>query len=239
MLTVANDVQRRFAERMLAMREALGALPEGLRATVVADPAGRRVGSGGSTLLCLAHLAREGAPRGTRTLVLHSGGDSRRLPAWSAMGKIWVPLGRRGIGIGPAGVPALFDLVLAELSRLAMPASGGVLVASGDAALRLAGERVALDARHATVLSFPGDPARAARHGVFVLDRDGRVLRTLQKPSRDALRAAGAMDARGRAQVDSGIFHFPPEACAALLRGARGMLPAFARGTASMRVVIG
>ena len=70
MLTVANDVQRRFAERMLAMREALGALPEGLRATVVADPAGRRVGSGGSTLLCLAHLAREGAPRGTRTLVL-------------------------------------------------------------------------------------------------------------------------------------------------------------------------
>lgn len=237
-LSVANDVQRRYAERMLELRARLGALPAGLRTVVVADPAGKRIGSGGSTLLCLQAAERGGGIAGQRTLVLHSGGDSRRLPAWSAMGKIWVPLERRGrgtrAGIGPAGAPALFDLVLAELSRLALPASGGVVVASGDAALRLDGERIAFDERHATVLSFPGAPARAARHGVFVVDRAGRVRSTLQKPTRAALVAARALDARGHAQVDSGIFHFPPAACRALLAGARAMLGPIARGDAGL-----
>ncbi|NBQ16663.1 MAG: hypothetical protein EBU31_19100, partial [Proteobacteria bacterium] len=172
--------------------------------------------------------------RGKRVLMLHSGGDSRRLPAWSAAGKIWVPLERLGRGIGPMGSPALFDLAFAELSRLALPASGGVLVASGDAALRLKGERVELGDRHATVLSFPGDAERASRHGVFVLDRAQRVIRTLQKPSPAALRDAGALDARGRAMIDSGIFFFPTKACEALLRGAASMIPALARGTASL-----
>lgn len=233
-LTVANRVQQRYAERMLEIRERLGALPAGLRTIVVADPAGKRIGSGGSTLLCLDRLRREGLLRGQRVLILHSGGDSRRLPDWSALGKIWVPLERPGHGIGPAGMPMLFDLVLAELSRLALPASGGVVVASGDAALRLKDERIAFSDRHATVLTFPGDATRAARHGVFVLDRARRVRRTLQKPSRAALRAAGAMDARGRAAIDSGVFHFPAAACRAMLRGARAMLPQFARGTASL-----
>jgi fucokinase len=233
-LTVANRVQQRYAERMLEIRRQLGALPAGLRTIVVADPAGKRIGSGGSTLLCLDLLRREGLLRGQRVLILHSGGDSRRLPAWSPFGKIWVPLGREGRGLGPMNVPALFDLVLAELETLVLPASGGVLVASGDAALRLTGERVAFDARAATVLAFPGDAARAARHGVFVTGRDGRVRRTLQKAARAELRAAGALDARGLAAIDSGIFHFPPAACSALLRGARAMLPGFRRGAASL-----
>ena len=235
-LTVANDVQRRYAERMLDLRMRLGALPAGLDAIVVADPGGRRIGSGGSTLLCMQAIERRGGIAGRRSLILHSGGDSRRLPAWSAMGKIWVPLERRGRSptLGPTGAPCLFDLILAELSRLALAPAGGVVVASGDAALRLDGERIAFSDDHATVLTFPGDAARASRHGVFVLDRAGRVRRTLQKPSRAELATAGALDARGRAQVDSGIFHFPPSACDALLRGARGMLTPLARGEASL-----
>jgi len=233
-LTVANRVQQRYAERMLDMRRRLGALPAGLTTVVIADAAGKRIGSGGSTILCMAALAKRDLLRGKRVLMLHSGGDSRRLPAWSAAGKIWVPLERLGRGIGPMGSPALFDLAFAELSRLALPASGGVLVASGDAALRLKGERVELGDRHATVLSFPGDAERASRHGVFVLDRTQRVIRTLQKPSPAALRDAGALDARGRAMIDSGIFFFPRKACEALLRGAASMIPALARGTASL-----
>jgi fucokinase len=229
-LTVANDVQRRYAERMLEFRRRLGALPAGLETRVVSDPGGRRVGSGGSTLLCMADLARRGSLRGRRVLILHSGGDSRRLPSWSAFGKIWVPLGRHGRGLGPMNVPALFDLLLAELSTLALPAAGGVVVASGDAALRLTGERIALDGRDATVVAFPAGPARAARHGVFVVDRRGCVRRTMQKPTRAQLAAAGALDARGQAIVDGGIFCFPPAACAALLRGARPMLAAIRRG---------
>lgn len=233
-LTVANRVQRGYAERMLDIRRRLGALPAGLRTLVVADPAGKRIGSGGSTLVCLELLRREGLLRGQRVLVLHSGGDSRRLPAWSPFGKIWVPLGREGRGLGPMNAPALFDLVLAELGTLALPASGGVLVASGDAALRLTGERVAFDETAATVLAFPGPATRAACHGVFVTERGGRVRRTLQKAGRAELRAAGALDEHGNAAIDSGIVHFPPTACRALLRGARAMLPGLRRGTCSL-----
>jgi hypothetical protein len=54
LLTVANDVQRRYAEQMLEIRKNLGTLPRGLATLVMADPAGKRVGSGGSTLLCMA-----------------------------------------------------------------------------------------------------------------------------------------------------------------------------------------
>jgi len=233
-LTVANRVQKRYAERMLEIRRRLGALPDGLRTIVVADPAGKRIGSGGSTLLCMEMLRRAGLLGSHRVLILHSGGDSRRLPAWSPFGKIWVPLGRMGRGLGPMNAPALFDLVLAELGTLALPAAGGVVVASGDAALRLTGERVVFDARAATALAFPGPAARAARHGVFVTERDGHVRRTLQKAGRAELRAAGALDRRGVAAIDSGIFHFPPSACRALLRGASTMLPGFRRGTASL-----
>ena len=234
LLTVANDVQRRYAEQMLEIRKSLGTLPRGLATLVMADPAGKRIGSGGSTLLCMAELAKRGllGMRGARILILHSGGDSRRLPSWSAPGKIWVPLGRTGRadsaattdtahrGLGPFNVPTLFDLILAELSRLTLPTSGGVLVASGDAALRLADEHITFSTTGATVLAFPAGPDRAARHGVFVLDKHKRVVSTLQKPSRALLHSSGALDANGHAAIDSGIFFFPTKACHALLRGA-------------------
>ena len=275
-LTVANDVQRRYAEQMLDIRKTLGTLPHGLETLVIADSAGKRIGSGGSTLLCMAELAKRGMLKnaraqahGHRILILHSGGDSRRLPSWSAPGKIWVPLGRTGRakavrrklsasavrgtaridtpthGLGPFNVPTLFDLTLAELSRLTLPTSGGVLVASGDAALRLADEHITFATSGATVLAFPGGPDRAARHGVFVLDKRNRVVSTLQKPSRVQLQSAGALSASGHAAIDSGIFFFPTAACHALLRGAgaeprTGRAPAgsllaeLARGSASL-----
>ena len=49
----------------------------------VPDPEGRRVGSGGGTLNALEHAIRlhgQEILRTCRTLVIHSGGDSRRAP---------------------------------------------------------------------------------------------------------------------------------------------------------------
>ncbi len=230
-LTVANAVQQRFAQRELARRQEQELLPAGCAHLVVPDPRGARVGSGGSTLLVLAQLARrDGAFAGRRVLVIHSGGDSRRLPAFSARGKIWAPMDRGGQG--PDRAPALFDIILGELGRIALPAAGGVVVASGDAALRLKDERITrrtrngsaaaggLAARGATVMAFPAGFERARRHGVFTLGAGGRVRCALQKPDRAAARAAGAVRRDGTLLVDSGIFHFPPAACTALLQAA-------------------
>lgn len=232
-LTVANQGQRAYAQLELEWRERRGLLPPGLTWMVQADPRGARVGSGGSTLLALAALAHawRGAWGKHRALILHSGGDSRRLPAYSARGKIWCPLpsGTRE----PGDRPALFDLVLEELLELPPLPRGGVVVASGDAALRLRFAHLRMPARGAAVVAFPAPHERAVRHGVFVADRRGRLTGALQKPTLHAAQEAAAVAADGMLLVDSGVLACAPDACAALLRagGANPRTGAAPRGT--------
>ena len=51
-----------------------------------------RVGSGGATLSVLKWLAENGGWEGKRGLVIHSGGDSKRVPQYSALGKLFSPV---------------------------------------------------------------------------------------------------------------------------------------------------
>src|SRR6516165_1429009 len=112
-LTASNADQARAYESQLKARRELGHLPRVREALVVADPEGRRVGSGGSTVYALAKvLERHGgrdaekALAGMRILIVHAGGDSRRLPAYAPCGKIFVPVpGRTHSALGLA----LFD----------------------------------------------------------------------------------------------------------------------------------
>ena len=55
-LTASNDRQAAGYESQLAVRRRAGLLPEVGTALVVADPLGKRVGSGGSTLYCLMRV---------------------------------------------------------------------------------------------------------------------------------------------------------------------------------------
>src|SRR6185312_14751997 len=80
-------------ETQLRLRRELGLLPRVRQALVIPDPGGRRAGSGGSTLHCLRAIRkRESQLEGLRILIVHAGGDSRRLPAYSPCGKIFVPV---------------------------------------------------------------------------------------------------------------------------------------------------
>ena len=107
-LTASNDRQAAGYESQLASRRRAGLLPEVGTVLVVADPLGKRVGSGGSTLYCLMRVlaaeiqrtghggqrlpALERILRGLRILILHAGGDSRRVPAYGPCGKIFSPV---------------------------------------------------------------------------------------------------------------------------------------------------
>ena len=107
-LTASNALQAWAYEDQLQARRELGLLPQVREAFVVPDLEGRRIGSGGSTLWCLVKiLQRERERRGIdftgsgaiqqalnnlRILIVHAGGDSRRLPAYGPCGKIFVPL---------------------------------------------------------------------------------------------------------------------------------------------------
>ena len=56
---------------------------------------GKRVGSGGATLNVLRAIAEAegtGDFTGKKILVIHSGGDSKRVPQYSAMGKLFSPV---------------------------------------------------------------------------------------------------------------------------------------------------
>ena len=132
----------------MSLRESLGLIQGRGEILVVADPGGRRVGSGGSTIHCLLHVlnleldARRGVEARLdpktwagifgrlRILIVHAGGDSRRLPPYGPCGKIFVPVpGESGGALGTT----LFDRLIPTYLRLPRPSAGGgqVVVASG------------------------------------------------------------------------------------------------------------
>jgi len=148
-VTAANDRQAAAYEFQIETRRRTGLFRDARHVLVLADAGGRRIGSGGSTLQCLHEvLRRETALEEDtrdfgeadtilsrfRILIVHAGGDSRRLPAYSPCGKIFVPLPG-----DPAGeiTPTIFDrLVPSFFSMQAGPAEKGqIVVASGDALL--------------------------------------------------------------------------------------------------------
>ena len=241
-LTAANARQAAAYDAQLASRAGRGPFAGVRGAFAVADARDARIGSGAATVLALAEVARRilrakrartlaEAFAGERVLVLHSGGDSRRLPMYAVEGKLFAPVPR----VARGGVCAkVFDLVLDDLAALPPRAGGEVLVGVGDAVLGIARDPVRFDGAGVIGVAQRASVARASRHGVFVRGRGDRVARFLQKPGEAELRAAGALDRDGRALLDLGLFSFDPAATAALLGGAgvriRAGKIAFARG---------
>lgn len=74
----------------IQMRELRASLPclAGTTVLSVADPAGDRIGSGGGTINAVMQLRKRlgtDALQSCRVLVVHSGGDSRRIPIHSGV----------------------------------------------------------------------------------------------------------------------------------------------------------
>jgi fucokinase len=231
-LTASNVVQARAYESQLQARRELGLLPQVGEALVVPDLESRRIGSGGSTLCCLVEiLRREQARRGIllsgsgaveealghlRILIVHAGGDSRRLPAYGPCGKIFVPLPGAPASSLP---PALFDRLVPAFLALpeGIPGRGQVVVAAGDALIRFDAGTVEFSQPGLIALGCYATPEEASRHGVFCMGAGGTVSLYLQKPSIETQQAVGALDAGGRAPLDIGVMHMDAAAAAALL----------------------
>ena len=145
-VTASNDLQAAAYSRQLDLRRSLGALGEARDVLVLPDPEGQRVGSGGSTLYCLREVLRRrlaGADRldprawlaclgSLRILIVHAGGDSRRLPAYGPCGKLFVPMPGEGDGVI---LVSLFDRQIPTYFALPpmAPDAGQVVVTAGDA----------------------------------------------------------------------------------------------------------
>ena len=222
-LTASNALQAEAYERQLTARKQLGMLPQVRNAFVVPDIGGRRIGSGGSTLWCLVEILKrersgvgiEQTLRPLRILIVHAGGDSRRLPAYGPCGKIFVPL--PGDDAGPLP-PTLFDrLVPAFLSLPPGPSGQGqVVVTSGDALIFLDAAQVEFQPG-LTALACYATPEEASRHGVFCMRANGAVSLYLQKPSLATQTATGAIGPQGLTPLDIGVMNFDAAGVAALL----------------------
>jgi fucokinase len=226
-LTAADEHQAHAFELQIAQRRKAGLLPPATQVIVIADPAGKRIGSGGATIHALAQLARKrtAARRGVRdfsilvaglrVLLLHSGGESRRLPHCSAFGKVFARVPHEL----PDGRPStLFDEFLVSLSGVPYRMHEGVLVASGDVLLLFDHSQLNLS-RQGVVGVAAGAPAETgSRHGVYIADpRDGVVRQLLHKASVAELKAAGAMDDEGKVAIDSGLVWMDPAVIARML----------------------
>jgi fucokinase len=230
-LTAADSRQGAAFESELALRRDLGRLSEVRSVRVVPDSGGRRIGSGASTLNCLREVLRAesgGAPlaldaaeailRRLRILIVHAGGDARRLPAYSAAGKILLPLpGERDSALPPA----LFDRLVPQLLQFPPQSSGPgqVLVASGDALIGFDPGRWSADPGPGlTVLGLRASPQEAAGHGVFCPGPGGALRLYLQKPSLERQAAAGAIAHDGLSVLDLGLMSFDADTALQLLR---------------------
>ena len=186
------------------------------------DPDGHRVGSGGGTawLLWQAFFNEEflDEPSGKaerrikneesafrsslfsdwlaaeKRILLHAGGQSRRLPAYAPSGKILTPVPVFRWERGQRLNQDLLSLQLPLYERIMQMAPEGLntMVVSGDVLIRVGGERPSLPpVPQADVVCYGLwlDASVAQHHGVFIADRHTpQVLKQmLQKPSIERL----------------------------------------------------
>jgi fucokinase len=261
-ITAANEHQARGYRRQIRWRVDKGLLPVETEFFVFADPLGKRIGSGGSTIYVLYRLldhfcqasnaeckastsqfSLRSLLNGKRILILHSGGDSKRLPSYSAVGKIFFPL---PTSFSPAkaqrqpkhkdsqstnhrsseevnGIVCLFDILLHNLMQLPVLEDGQVVLASGDVLLTFDASEVVLHGSGVTGLAYPGPVEVASSHGVYIVPQtlsgeDAiRVVDFMQKPTYEDLKKCDGLDVADRAFIDTGVMNFAIDAIEILM----------------------
>lgn len=162
------------------------------------DPIGAKLGSGGGTNWLLKDCHQHWSPESSfmdwlsqeKRILLHAGGQSRRLPAYAPSGKILTPIPvfrwARGQKLGQN----LLDLQLPLYNRIMDAAPEGLhtMIVSGDVFIR-AGKLQRIPDADVVCYGLWVDPNLAKNHGVFVSNRKTPEVLDymLQKPSVEKL----------------------------------------------------
>ncbi len=210
-LTASNEAQARGYREQLEARKKAGQIPARTHYAVIPDRGGKRVGSGGATLDVILYIKENEVKLGNanpfdkKILVIHSGGDSKRVPQYSACGKLFSPVPR----VLPDGRRStLFDEFLIGMSTVAPRISSGMLVCSGDVLLLFNALQIDFYSKGAVALSIKENVETGKNHGVFLKDNDGNVGSFLHKQTADTLMSVGAVDQNGNVDIDTGAVIF-------------------------------
>jgi fucokinase len=236
-LTASNLRQAAVYQNQLDIRQELGFLSGVEKVLVVPDPEGKRVGSAGSTIFCLMQIlslelsdrVSKAAPRTQeqwtetlerlRILIIHAGGDSKRLPAYGPCGKAFIPLpGEPESILGSTIFDKQLPIYL-DLPAMA-PGRGQVVVTTGDVLLDFDASEIRLIENGITGLACAALPELTQNHGVFVPAEDGSVRLFLQKPSVREQEESGAINKEGLALLDIGILNWDTSSAVKLLESA-------------------
>jgi galactokinase/mevalonate kinase-like predicted kinase len=189
------------------------------------DPGGP-IGSGGGTANLLAEAWQatgEGKAfrewlRCRPKLVVHSGGQSRRLPAYAAAGKALMPISAERGTAGQAFDQSLLDLQTAVMERLFEIASPDTVLAviSGDALLRPDRLPRTLPVADVVCLGIEVPAEEATDFGTFFTtwNEDFALDCCLQKPTLAQIRGLAETH---RCLMDVGVWFLNEEAALALM----------------------
>lgn len=169
------------------------------------DPPGRQLGSGGGTAYVLEQAWRHAGAssfsewlKHSGKLVIHGGGESRRLPPYAAPGKLFIPMPVFRWSVGQRLDQTLLDLAEPTLQGMAQAASARarVMVASGDVLVRLEGGLPPIPDADVVFFGLWVKPEEAQNFGVMFCDRHApeKLTTFLQKPTPDTIREKSRND---------------------------------------------
>ena len=204
-LTASNEHQAEAFRLQIESRRSF--LPRSTVFSAIPDEGGVRVGSGGATLSVLRYLHEEARGEssgwgGKRILVIHSGGDSKRVPQYSALGKLFSPVPHK---LPDGRSSTLFDEFLIAMSAVPGRIREGMLLLSGDVLLLFNPLLIDYSGSGAAVISFKESVNTGKNHGVYLRGEDGNVRSFLHKQSVETLKAIGAVNASGDVDILAGV----------------------------------
>uniref|UniRef100_A0A7N0TC43 Bifunctional fucokinase/fucose pyrophosphorylase n=3 Tax=Kalanchoe fedtschenkoi TaxID=63787 RepID=A0A7N0TC43_KALFE len=242
LLTAASPEQAQLYQWQLNRAKRAGRIATSTLTLAVPDPQGHRIGSGAATLNALYALAHFLYPQATtdvqqiihclatkHILLLHAGGDSKRVPWANPMGKVFLPLPFLSADDPDGPVPLLFDHILAISSgaRQAFQNKGGLFIMTGDVLPCFDATAMILPDDTCSIITVPITLDVASNHGVIVASDISTTDQTcsvsivnnlLQKPNVEELAKNHAILDDGKTLLDTGIIAVRGEAWTELVK---------------------
>lgn len=203
-ITTADEDQKIIFDAELQDKLKRNELPLNLPIHIISDPPGPKLGNGGSTLTAIDFLQDKYAASlfQKRVLLLHAGGQSKRMPSASILGKIF--------SVIPLGNPLfqMLDFKLAMYWPFIPRMPPGIFVACSDDFLvyNLGDDELQwkFEENGFTALAHPSSVTIGTQHGVYVLSDPDSVdtskhimnhpcVQVLQKPSETQIYKTGAV----------------------------------------------
>lgn len=203
-LTASNKNQKESYINSINLRIEKKLIPNNIDYIVIEDPEGKRIGSGGATINVFLELNKKYKDlTDKKILIINSGGDSKRVPQYSNIGKIFSPVQR----FLPNGAcSTLFDENMILSISLFTRIQSGCVIMAGDVLLSFNPMQIDFFNVDIASVSISENVNTGCNHGVFVTDELNNVTKFLHKETVETLRNYNAVNKNDNVAIDTGLL---------------------------------